>query len=424
LLEAICLDVELESAAGNYLTLRSGRKILDANSQYGAVPFGHNPPFIAAAIARHFSNDAPCMVQPFANTVTRELAEALSKLTDNQFDHVTFASTGAEAVEAALKMVKCKSSRPRVLATSSGFHGKTRGALSVTLDPMYCKPFVEDANMADAVLFGDVAALDARLQTEAYSAFILEPVQGEGGIVPAPSGYLAAVRELCSRYGTYLILDEIQTGFYRTGPCFVYQEAQITPDILLVGKALGGGALPMSACMARKTVWTETFCRKHSSTFSNNGVCASAALAVSRHVLELGPEIEAHVREMGALLLDGMRQLARRHPDIIEEARGTGLLLGLDFKPFSKAYFLEYLSNSGMHMPLVCSYIFNVHGIHFAPTLKKNRVLRIEPPLTIKVAEVASILSAIADVCELIERRGCSGLIDFLLSRMEVPNAA
>jgi len=424
LLRAIGLDAEIAGAAGNYLTLHSGHRVLDANAQYGAVPFGHAPAFVIDAVARHFATAAPSLVQPFDNPVARALAEALEALTDGHFDHVTFTSTGAEAVEGALKLVNCKSNRTRMLAAINGFHGKTRGALSVTADPTYCKPFIKDADMADTVAFGDLDALEARLRTETYAALILEPVQGEGGIMPAPPGYLAAVRALCSRYGTYLILDEIQTGFYRTGPRFAYQEAQVVPDVLLVGKALGGGVLPISACLARKTVWTEAFCRKHSSTFANNGACAAAGVAVARHVLDQGAAIEAHVRAMSALLMRGLEQLAKQYPEIIHEVRGSGLLVGVDFKPFTQAYFLQYLSNSGMQIPLICTYVFNRHGIHFAPTLKKNRVLRIEPPLTIEAAEIGAILDALRDVCELIAQRGCGGLIDFMLTRMEMPHAA
>lgn len=424
LLSVIGIDADVQSAKGCYLTLVDGRHILDVNSQYGSVSFGHNPSFVSDAIKEYLQASNPMMVQPYKNKASEKLSEILADITNNDFDHVNFSSTGAESVEVAIKQIRCKSNRNKLLAAHKGFHGKTMGALSVTVDRLYTEPFLSSDQLADTVVFGCIADLEEKLSTRNYAALFLEPIQGEGGINTTTSEYFNKARELCSRYGTFLVFDEIQTGFLRTGACFSYQKYQIVPDLLLIGKALGGGVLPITACLSSNNVWTEEFCKKHSSTFSNNGLCAAAATSVVSYVSKNMDELTTHVCTVSRQFMEGAKGIQQRYPEIISDVRGEGLLIGVQFVEFSGSYFFKYLARSGMQIPLICSYLFNVHSIHCAPTLKKNSVLRIEPPLTINKYEIDMILQGIEGVCELVSEQGPGGLIEFLLSHEDVSNAA
>ena len=242
---------------GVWLTDADGRRYLDAYAQYGAVALGHAAPEVTAAVRAALDARVPAMVQPYLAAQAEALGEALAAVAPGHPRRCVLASSGAEAVEAALKLVRARTGRSLVLAATGAYHGKTLGALSLTGRAEHAEGFGPLAPGVDHVPFGDADALEARLARAPgpIAALFLEPIQGEGGVIVPPAGYLARARALCSRHGIALVLDEIQTGLGRTGRLFACEEEGVTPDVLLIGKGLGGGLFPLSACLvARRLV--------------------------------------------------------------------------------------------------------------------------------------------------------------------------
>jgi putrescine aminotransferase len=248
------------------------------------------------------------------------------------------------------------------------FHGKTFGALSATGREHYRRPFEPLVPGFTHVPFGDIAALEGALAPET-AAVILEPIQGEAGVVVPPQGYLRAVRDLCDRRGVLLIADEIQTGLGRTGRLFCVEHEGVVPDILTLAKALGGGVIPIGAFIARPRLWDE-FRRDpylHSSTFGGNPLACRAAIATLDVLVEEGLAVRAE--ELGARFLERLRAVQARHPAIIRAVRGRGLMIGVEF---THGDYALLVSAEAGHRGVITFY-----------TLNKPEVIRIEPPLVI-----------------------------------------
>ncbi len=222
--------------SGHYLFDASGVKYLDFLSQYGVNSFGHNNPQLVAAMQQALTDGQPSMIQPFTAPATQKLAEKLRDVTPGRLSCTVFTNSGAEAAEAAIKLTRIRTGKPVILSTLNGFHGKTLGALSATGNEVYQSPFGAPVANFEYVPFGDIDSLAEKLKTDGgrIAAFFVEPVQGEGGMKPAPEGYLSAAAELCRRAGVLLVLDEIQTGLGRTGRLFGANAAGIEPDVMLL----------------------------------------------------------------------------------------------------------------------------------------------------------------------------------------------
>src|SRR6185503_18422415 len=255
---------------GCYLYDQDGRAYLDFLAQYGALPFGFNHPRIWQAIEQVRERLEPSFVQPSFLNAAGELAEKLIEIAPRGMRYVAFANSGTEAIEAAIKLCKSANGRDRVLAARNGFHGKTLAALSATNNEKYQKGFGAPVHGYDYVSFGDSEELERVLSARTYSAFIVEPIQGEGGIIEAPPGYLGRAREICRATGTLMVLDEIQTGLGRTGMMFGCDSEEVTPDVITLGKALGGGIIPIAACLCTAEVYKDDFALKHTSNFAGN----------------------------------------------------------------------------------------------------------------------------------------------------------
>ena len=250
LLRHLGLDGVVTRAHGGTLFDGANRPYLDFISQYGAVPFGHNNEALAAAIADHMGASRPALTQPLLNATSTELARRLIQLAPGAMRYVTFANSGAETVEAAIKLARGRAQRPVILSCQSGFHGKTLGALSATDNPAYSRPFLVDTHSFARVPYNDLEALERRVSRGDVAAFIVEPIQGEGGMRVAADGYLRSAGEICRRHGTLLVLDEVQTGLGRTGYMFAAdREDDVRPDMILLAKALGGGLIPLGAML-------------------------------------------------------------------------------------------------------------------------------------------------------------------------------
>lgn len=421
LLETFGLDVEMVEAEGCWLWDPSGRKYLDFLSQYGALPFGHNPPEIWAALTRAQAARTPAMVQPLRSLEAERLAERLAAITPFDLSVVTLANSGAEAVEAAIKLARARTGRGLILSTLNGFHGKTLGALSATGKTLYQKAFAAPAQGFDYVRFGDIAALEERFAAEGgqIAAFIVEPIQGEGGVICPPEDYLDAVIRLCRKYGVLSVIDEIQTGLGRTGQLFACEDCAEAPDILLLGKALGGGLMPISACIARASAWDDRFGVLHSSTFANNTLACAAANAALDRLMEKDGALVREVAANGVYLHSRLEDLHRRFPTVIREVRGRGFMASLEFqKPVEKgdSGTMAFCGLNGGFIALLSSYLLNVEGVLTAPVFNDAHVMRLQPPLVAGQVEIDQCVAGLNAVCSLIQDANYSALMRHLVA--------
>jgi len=417
-LDRMQLSKPLVRGVGHQLYDAEGIEYLDFLSQYGAVSFGHNHPELWAALTACAEEQLPAMIQPLVPVAAQQLAATLAAITPGELGITVFTNSGAEAVEAAIKLVRVRTGRLTILSTINGFHGKTLGALSATGCPVYQVPFGAPAPHFDYVPYGDTAALEATLEKDAdrIAAFIVEPIQGEAGVIPAPPGYLAAALELCRRHGVLSIVDEVQTGLGRTGALFGLPAEAGTPDILLLAKALGGGLVPIGACIATADAWDHRFGALHSSTFANSNLAARVALRALDILLRDDQKLVRHVAEGGGYLLRRLRELQAAYPGVIRDVRGAGYLAGLDFFPFDgdDSYTMAFFSKNDYLIALFASYLFNVHHLVTAPVFNNSHVLRLEPPFTVGTAEIDRAVAALGALCDTLERKDYYHLVRHL----------
>src|SRR5919198_673765 len=332
-LRILGFDKQYVSAQGSYLYDSAGRPHLDFHTGEGFASLGHNHPDVRDALQATLAADLADGVQIHYSALAGMLAEELSRRLPDGLDAVFFASTGAEAVDSAMKFARAATGRPRLLSCDSSFHGVTLGPLSLVGDDFFKEGFGPLLPDCERVPFGDLERLEAELRTNDVAAFIVEPVQGRMVTLPPP-GYLKGAEELCRRYGTLLVIDEVQTGLGRTGRWFALEHSGLEPDFVLVGKALSGGYMPVAAMVTRREIYQAavgTLERSyvHQSTFGRNRLSMAAGLATLR-VIERDRLAEQAAR-MGTVLFDGLAELQRRH-EMIKEVRGRGLMIGIELR--------------------------------------------------------------------------------------------
>src|SRR6185437_1071589 len=344
-----------------------GKVYLDFTAGFGALNLGHNHPAVVdavrAALAEQAIGFTPSAINPLAAT----LAEQLVALTPPGLEMAFFANSGTEAVEAGLKLARAATHRPGLLHCERSFHGKSLGSLSVTGNRSYQHPFTPLLPECQAVPFGDLEALERALYTRRFAAFIVEPIQGEGGMLVPPAGYLRAAQDLCRAAGTLLIVDEVQTGLGRTGSLFAVDEEGVEPDVLTLAKSLGGGLVPLGAMLTRRALWmkaygsAQTFAL-HTSTFGGGSLACAAGLATLRVLRE--EELCAKARARGRQLEEGLRQLCQRS-GLVRAVRGRGLMLGLEFEPMPDTMIAHFkgMDPSGVTSLLVPNLDDLIHSI-------------------------------------------------------------
>jgi acetylornithine/succinyldiaminopimelate/putrescine aminotransferase/predicted amino acid dehydrogenase len=429
LLETFALDTAIVRGSGCELFDETGRNYLDFLAQYGALPFGHNPPQIWAALTAAQRAGAPAMLQPLRGLEAERLARRLAEIAPGDLGIVTLANSGAETVEAALKLARVRTGRDGILSTWNGFHGKTLGALSATGKPVYQQDFAAPAPGFDYVPYGDLDALRSRLEADGdwIAAFIVEPIQGEGGMICPPEGYIDGAIALCRAFGVLSILDEIQSGLGRTGALFACSDGAETPDMLLLAKALGGGLMPIGACIVRPSAWDDRFGRLHSSTFANNTLAAAAACATIDALLADDGRLIADVARNGADLRGRLEALQARYPGVIREVRGRGYMLGLEFHPFgdrSDSATMAFAGLNGGALALISSYLMNVEGLLTAPLFNDSHVLRLQPPLVAGRDEIDRAVAALEAVCDILQRGDYRALVRHLAATPPAPETA
>ncbi len=420
MLESIKLDQKYIKGEGCHLFDNQGNRYLDCIAAYGALPFGHNPAEIWEEINRFQQSGEPSFIQPSTLEAAGELARRLLEVAPEGLDYVTFANSGAEAIEAAIKLCRSATGRPGVLATDNSFHGKTYGALSATGNPAYQKAFCAPAAHFTHISFGDANALEAELKAnpDCYAAFILEPIQGEGGIVEPPAGYLQKAREICDSYQVLLVFDEVQTGLGRTGSLFAAEAEAVKPDLLVLAKALGGGLFPIGACLSSAAAYNEEFALKHSSTFAGNSLACRIGIKVLDLLTANRQAMVKEVRRKGELFKSGLLALQEKYPDLIHSIRGRGLMLGIEFNVDRELFpgsLLGVMAEQELLTPAISSYLLNVEKIRVAPTLNGNAVIRIEPPLTISEEQCREALDGIAAMLAVLSEKNTARFLSYLV---------
>jgi acetylornithine aminotransferase len=361
----------LVKGAGAVLTDEAGREYVDLLGGIAVNALGHAHPAVVAAVSQQIGT-----LGHVSNLYVAEppvaLAELLLALAGRP-GRVLFCNSGAEANEAAFKLSRL-TGRTHVVSTQGGFHGRTMGALSLTGQPAKSDPFRPLPGEVSHIPYGDAGALRDAV-TDATAMVILEPIQGENGVVVPPPGYLAAAREICTQHGALLVLDEVQTGVGRTGHWFAHQADGIEPDIITLAKGLGGG-LPIGACVAFGATGDLFGPGSHGTTFGGNPVSCAAALAVIRTIASEG--LLDNVKRVGEQIRRGVEGLG--HP-LIDGVRGAGLLLGIVFRRPVSATLAAELRDAG----------FLVNPI-------QPDVIRLAPPLILTTDQADAFVAALSDV--------------------------
>ena len=371
-------------AEGSTIWDTEGRAYLDLLAGFGTLALGHRPAAVAAAVKDQLDR-MPLSSRVLFSKPLADLAAELARILPGDLEKSFFCNSGTEAVEGALKLARRHTGRPGIVAAEGGFHGKTLGALSVSGREIYRKPFAPLLPEVSHVPFGDAAAL-ARTVGNTTAAVILEPIQGEGGVVVPPDDYLPAAREICDKAGALLIADEVQTGLGRTGAMFACQHSGVVPDIICLAKALGGGVMPLGAFSSTPRIWAslEDNPLIHSSTLGGNPLACAAGLASLQEIQR--QDLPARAARLGEHALARLRRLRQAHPWIIADARGRGLLIGVEFTESD----IAGLVIAGLAQRRVIA----------AYTLNNPEVIRIEPALTIPEADLDRGVDAFAESVE------------------------
>lgn len=366
------------SAEGSLIYDAQGKEYIDCVGIYGVMALGHCRPEVVQAAVEQMQR-LPLSTRNFFSDISANLAAELSAVTPGDLSRIFFCHSGAEAVEGAMKCARAATGKPDIISTIGAYHGKTLGALSASGREKYKTRFAPMVPGFCHVPYGDAEAVEKAISADT-AAVIVEPIQGEGGVIVPPDGYLRDLRAICDRHSILLILDEVQTGLGRTGKLFACEHEDVVPDILALAKALGGGVAPLAAFITTPTYWDRMFGDNpfiHSTTVVN--LAAMAAARVSLKIL-LAEEIPARAERTGKYILGEIKRIQGLFPDWIRDVRGKGLLIGVEVTHPDLAL-------------LVTSFLTG-RGVVVAYTLNNPNVIRIEPPLVIPDELVARVITA------------------------------
>jgi putrescine aminotransferase len=378
-------------ASGCTIWDETGKAYLDFAGGYGVFTLGHSHPRAGEAVRAQLELMSLSGKTMF-NVLLGRAARRLAELAPGDLQISFWCNSGTEAIEGAIKLARAATGRAKIVSTIDAYHGKTLGALSVSGRESFQSPFRPLLADALAIPYGETGALEEALHDAA--AFVVEPVQGEGGVNVPPAGYLKTVREICDATKALFIADEVQTGLGRCGYRFACNRDDVVPDVMTLAKGLSGGVVPVGAFIARPDVWKRAFGHAplvHTSTFGGSELACAAALA-AMDVLE-EERLAERAKELGERLLSGARAIAGAYPVVVREARGLGLLVGVE---------LTHEGYGGCIIPEMLK-----DGVTAAWTLNQQRVIRLEPPLVVTVAEIDRALAALrAGVATTLEKLG------------------
>ncbi len=405
LLNLLDMNVEYDRCLGCELFTNDGRRILDYLSGYCVHNAGHNHPDIIQAVTEEIAKRGPGMLQSHVPEIAGELAKRLCKLAGGGLEKVYFGSSGSEGVEAAIKFARATTSRPGILYARHSFHGLTAGALSLMDDQFWREGFGPLLQDTANVPFGDIQILEKSLATKRFAAFIVEPVQAEAGIqVPSPA-YLQGAQRLCRKNGSLFVLDEVQTGMYRTGTFLAAHQFDVQPEMVILAKALSGGLIPVSAVLMTDRVYESVYSSLrraivHTSTFSENSLSMRAGLA-TLDVLQK-ENLGARALELGDRFREKLRD-ALKPFEIVREVRGMGLLTGIEFTAPKKVVLRAMYEAFGkvhaaMFGQILVMKMFREKNILTQICGNNFMVLKAAPPLVVTEEQLAQFVTAIRDI--------------------------
>ena len=357
---------------GSYCYGLNGEQFIDCLGGFGIYTCGHRNPEILDVVKAQLDHQA-LHSQELLDPLRGYLAKAMADITPGDLQYCFFTNGGAEAVEMALKLARIATGGRWYISTVGAFHGKSMGAVSMGGKGTYRVPYTPMIQQVQHVEYGvaeDIEKAIRNLQAvgEKVAAVILEPIQGEAGIIVPPKGYLQRVREICDETGVALIFDEIQTGMGRTGTMWRCEAEDVVPDIMTFGKAFGGGVMPITGFICRPHMWSEELIDNPyllgSTTFGGNPVCCSAAIATIRFML--AHDIPGQCRDKGAKLKAGLEANWKKYPDLVDEVRGAGLMLAVEFANDEIGY--EFSKNMYAHKVIIAGTLNNSKTIRFEPT--------------------------------------------------------
>jgi ornithine--oxo-acid transaminase len=408
LLNILQMNVQYERCTASELFTTDGRRILDFLSGYCVHNAGHNHPAIIAALKEELDRSGPGMLQSHVPQLAAQLAERLVHLAGGRLQRVYFTSSGSEGVETAIKFSRAHTRRDGLLYANGAFHGLSCGAISLMSDRFWSDGFGPMLPGTQGVTFGDLDELERHLATRKFAAFIVEPVQSEGGIRVPDESYLPAVQELCRRYGTLFVLDEVQTGMYRTGPFLAAHHFQVEPDMVILAKALSGGLMPVGAVLMSAAIADSVFSSLkraivHASTFGENSLSMRAGLATLDLLEHEG--LGERGSQMGARLRQQLSEALAPY-EMVAAVRGLGMLSGIEFAaPRSlrlRAAFEGFrLIHPAMFGQILVMRMFRDKGILTQICGNNFMVLKVAPPLVVTEGQLNEFVKAVRDVVDL-----------------------
>ena len=417
-------------AEGIYIHTAGGRRLRDFVSSYGALNFGHNHPRITAALAAMLRERRLDLSKELISPYAAALAHNLCLLTPPGLDLCYFCNSGTEAVEAALKLAAraFAGKRRQFIYTADSLHGKTIGSLSVTGGEKYRQFF--PLLPGHRVPYGDADAVERLLARDAASGrpriagVIVEPIQGEAGVILPPAGYLSRLREVTENFGVFLIVDEIQTGMGRAGYFLACEKEGVVPDIIAMAKSLGGGVCSIGATIYSRAVMEQAYpdphdCLVQTSTFGGRSTACAAAIAALEVLAE--DDLCARSRDLGAAFLQRLRDLAGNYPEWIREVRGQGLMIGIEFRdticdqarylplkiPGLKAVVRENLPG------MIAASLLERYNILGTLMLNNRLVLRVYPPLVAEWDDLEHFASSLEDLMAAGPKKMISGRVNY-----------
>ncbi|MCP4690954.1 MAG: putrescine aminotransferase, partial [Desulfobacterales bacterium] len=406
--EATNFAVTEWTGQGSILKDALDREYIDALGGFGLYSYGIRHPRIVAAVKAQLDR-SPQYSQEMLDPLRAQLARVLAMLSPGKIQYGFFGNSGTEAVEGAMKLAKLYTGKSGFISMLKAFHGKTLGALSLMGKKIFRQPLLPLLDGVRQVPFGDAEAVEYALSAakavgDGIAAVVAEPIQGEAGAVVPPDDYWPRLREICNHYGVLLIADEVQTGMGRTGEIFGVDHWSVAPDIMCLGKALGGGVVPMSAFFSTPKIWEcmEPNPFMHTTTTGGNPLaCASALAAVT---VLLDEDLAGQAKAKGKHVMKALKELQERYPGVLAKARGAGLLIGMEFSTDGIGY-------------KVASGLFS-RGVLTAGTLTNAKNIRIEPALNIPMETLDEILNRLEDVLKTVELPRRAAPVNLYAGRM------
>ncbi len=394
LLKLARADIRFCRAEGIYLYDEEGKPYIDLTAGYGALNLGHNPKEVIKAV--NDAQELPAVLLVGHNPLMGALGNALASILPGDLSVAIFGCGGAEAVENALKTARAGTGRKKFVSCLGGYHGLSFGALSVCGSERFRRTVAPLLEHCEMIPFGDVKALEQTLQGREVAAFIVEPIQGEGGAVEPPKGYLKDAADVCRKFGTLLIFDEIQTGFGRTGRMFAMEHDEVVPDIVTLSKSLSSGVIPVSVSVTSEKIWMKAFGSRDRfdltiSTFAGNPAACAAALKTIE-ILQRD-DIPERARTLGDYAKKKLEGLKTKHK-LIKGLRGNGLLLGIELE--TAGLFSGTMEQNLSIM--VMGELLHKHNILTSYYDFDSRVLRFEPPLIVTTEQIDEAVDALDKV--------------------------